>query len=239
MELKFTEIQDIPEDTPTYFDKKQSNIRLPSLNNNNNNKKTKKSITFDDILHKMNLKENDGELEYLTNNTIKKEIHNKNINHSTINNNHSTINNNHSTINNNHSTINNNHSTINHSTINHSTINHSTINHSTINNNQNPNPNINTSQNSYIYNKFFKNYKEPNNNVPEKPLTNKEIIRQKIIDYVNYHNERIHIANVKSTRLFFTNNNNPIINTNKLNMPLLNGNSNNNNNNLFRLKTGY
>lgn len=46
-----------------------------------------------------------------------------------------------------------------------------------------------------------------------KQLTREELIKQKIIDYANYRNEIIRASKVKSTRLQFTNNNNPSIYT--------------------------
>jgi len=73
----------------------------------------------------------------------------------------------------------------------------------------NPQPQINKS--SYIYNKYFKDYKDPNYaqyEEPSRPLTKKELIRQLIINKVNAINERNRIAEIKSTKLLFNNNNN-------------------------------
>ena len=67
------------------------------------------------------------------------------------------------------------------------------------------------SKNSYIYNKFFKDYKEPSliqNEEPMIPLTKSELIKQLIINKVNAINERNRIAQIKSTKLLFNNNNN-------------------------------
>jgi hypothetical protein len=67
------------------------------------------------------------------------------------------------------------------------------------------------SKNSYIYNKFFKDYKEPSliqNEEPMRPLTKNELIKQLIINKVNAINERNRIAQIKSTKLLFNNNNN-------------------------------
>jgi hypothetical protein len=67
------------------------------------------------------------------------------------------------------------------------------------------------SKNSYIYNKFFKDYKEPSliqNEEPMIPLTKSELIKQLIINKVNTINERNRIAQIKSTKLLFNNNNN-------------------------------
>ena len=66
---------------------------------------------------------------------------------------------------------------------------------------------------SYIYNKFFKDYKDPNqnqyqNDVPQRPLTKKELLNQIIINRIKAVNERNRIAQVKSTKLLFNNNNN-------------------------------
>lgn len=66
-------------------------------------------------------------------------------------------------------------------------------------------------KNSYIYNKYFKDYKDPNYvqyEEPERPLTKKELIKQLIISKINAINERNRIAEIKSTKLFFNNNNN-------------------------------
>jgi hypothetical protein len=73
----------------------------------------------------------------------------------------------------------------------------------------NQQPQIN--KNSYIYNKFFKGYKEPDqvqNEQPMRPLTKNELIKQLIINKVNAINERNRIAQIKSTKLSFNNNNN-------------------------------
>lgn len=66
-------------------------------------------------------------------------------------------------------------------------------------------------KNSYIYNKFFKDYKEPNQNQDQiwdqRPLTKKELINQIIINRIKDVNERNRIAQIKSTKLLFNNNN--------------------------------
>ena len=64
---------------------------------------------------------------------------------------------------------------------------------------------------SYIYNKFFKNFKDPlqvQNEPPMRPLTKNELIKQLVINKVNAINERNRIAEIKSTKLLFNNNNN-------------------------------
>jgi hypothetical protein len=80
-------------------------------------------------------------------------------------------------------------------------------------------PQIN--KNSYIYNKYFKDYKDPNqvqNEVPTRPLTRRELIKQIIISRANAINERNRIAEIKSTKLLFNNNNNRniVINSSRL-----------------------
>ena len=80
-------------------------------------------------------------------------------------------------------------------------------------------PQIN--KNSYIYNKYFKDYKDPNqvqNEVPARPLTRRELIKQIIISRANAINERNRIAEIKSTKLLFNNNNNRniVINSSRL-----------------------
>jgi hypothetical protein len=54
---------------------------------------------------------------------------------------------------------------------------------------------------------------EERNNYPLNPLTKEQIFKKKLIDYVNYRNEMIMASKIKSTRLQFTNNNNPNIHT--------------------------
>jgi hypothetical protein len=72
-----------------------------------------------------------------------------------------------------------------------------------------PRPQLDKS--SYIYNKFFKDYKDPlqvQNEPPRRPLTKNELIKQLVINKVNAFNERNRIAEIKSTKLLFNNNNN-------------------------------
>jgi len=90
---------------------------------------------------------------------------------------------------------------------------------------------------SYIYNKFFKDYKEPSQpqyEEPRRPLTKKEFIKQLIITRVNAINERNRIAEIKSTKLLFNNNNNRNIIINSRNIP--NANGANGLNHLFNFK---
>jgi len=67
-------------------------------------------------------------------------------------------------------------------------------------------------KNSYIYNKHFKNYKEPQLaqyiEEPIVPMTKKEFARQLIVNRINDINQRNRIAEIKSTKLMFNNNNN-------------------------------
>jgi len=77
-------------------------------------------------------------------------------------------------------------------------------------------------KNSYIYNKFFKDYKEPNQNqneIPERPLTKKQLLKQIIVNRINAINERNRIAEIKSTKLLFNNNNNRNIIINSMQNP--------------------
>jgi hypothetical protein len=60
---------------------------------------------------------------------------------------------------------------------------------------------------------FLDNNLEERNHYPSNPLTKEQIFKKKLIDYVNYRNERIMASKIKSTRLQFTNNNNPNIHT--------------------------
>jgi hypothetical protein len=88
------------------------------------------------------------------------------------------------------------------------------LNNKKVSFNKIPPENNNQSQidkSSYIYNKFFKGYKEPNQNLNEEvkqPLTKKELINLLIINKINAINERNRIAEIKSTKLMFNNNNN-------------------------------
>jgi len=74
-------------------------------------------------------------------------------------------------------------------------------------------PQINPNdKNSYIFNKYFKDYKDPQEEqIPQPPLTRKQIIRQLLIDKVNRHNDQLRLSQLKSTKLLFNTNNNNII----------------------------
>jgi hypothetical protein len=62
---------------------------------------------------------------------------------------------------------------------------------------------------------FSNNNLEEINNYPSNTpqLTKEQIFKKKLIDYANYRNELIMASKIKSTRLQFTNNNNPNIYT--------------------------
>ena len=78
-------------------------------------------------------------------------------------------------------------------------------------------------KNSYIYNKHFKNYKEPQLaqyiEEPIVPMTKKEFARQLIVNRINDINQRNRIAEIKSTKLMFNNNNNRNILINTMQNP--------------------
>ena len=79
-------------------------------------------------------------------------------------------------------------------------------------------PNV---KNSYIFNKYFKDYKEPNNmESPQKPLSKEELMRELIINSVNRHNEKIRISQIKSTKLLFNANNRPTIRPRIMHRPI-------------------
>jgi len=93
---------------------------------------------------------------------------------------------------------------------------------------QNLDPNV---KNSYIFNKYFKDYKDPEYHpIPKNPLTKQQLFRQLLIDQVNRYNNSLRISQIKSTRLLFNSNNNNIIR----NAPLYNRN---NGNHLFKFKS--
>jgi len=64
-----------------------------------------------------------------------------------------------------------------------------------------------TVKNSWIYNKYFKDYKGVQENQEEEILLTKEQLREKRIkQYVEYVNARKRAAQVKSTKMLFSNN---------------------------------
>jgi hypothetical protein len=80
------------------------------------------------------------------------------------------------------------------------------------------NPNV---KNSYIFNKYFKDYKEPDNiESLQKPLSKEELMREIIINSVNRHNEKIRISQIKSTKLLFNTNNRPAVRPRIIHRPI-------------------
>jgi hypothetical protein len=66
-------------------------------------------------------------------------------------------------------------------------------------------------KNSYIYNKYFKDYRETNEEEHQQiPLTREQMKRKLLIDAINFHNERNRISQIKSTKLIFNSDNNII-----------------------------
>lgn len=62
-------------------------------------------------------------------------------------------------------------------------------------------------KNSWIYNKYFKDYKGDTGAAQEEiPLTPEELREKKIRDYIEYVNARKRAAQVKSTKMLFSNN---------------------------------
>jgi len=81
-------------------------------------------------------------------------------------------------------------------------------------------------KNSAIFNKYFKNYKDPNTVIQEQiPLTKAEYIQQLRINYINQQQAKIRISQIKSKKLMFSNNSVSINTSNHTQF-----------NNLFRIK---
>jgi hypothetical protein len=57
---------------------------------------------------------------------------------------------------------------------------------------------------SYIYNKYYKNYKDPEQNVIQKPLTREEYKQLLINDYIQRKINKRRIAHIKPKRMAFT-----------------------------------
>ena len=78
-------------------------------------------------------------------------------------------------------------------------------------------------KNSYIYNKYFKDYRDTTEeNSFQIPLTREQMRRKLLIDAINFHNEQNRISQIKSTKLIFNSGNNiiktrPIRNQNGMN----------------------
>ena len=84
-------------------------------------------------------------------------------------------------------------------------------------------------KNSYIYNKYFKDFKDPNIvEEPVKPMTREEYKQKVIQDIIHRNMEKKRIEQIKSKKMMFTNNNNTISNTIHA--------SRNNLNHLFRVR---
>lgn len=68
-------------------------------------------------------------------------------------------------------------------------------------------------KNSYIYNKFFKNYKDPNAApiIPRKPLSLHEIKMMRLNRIIQQHNARLRIAQVKPKKISYTTNANTYV----------------------------
>ena len=65
---------------------------------------------------------------------------------------------------------------------------------------------------SYIFNKYFKNYKEPNTiEEPLKPMTREEYQKMVIEDLIKRRLAQKRVAQIKSKKMAFTNNNNQTI----------------------------
>jgi hypothetical protein len=82
---------------------------------------------------------------------------------------------------------------------------------------------------SYIYNKYYKNYKDPEQNVIQKPLTREEYKQLLINDYIQRKINKHRIAHIKPKRMAFTTNH-PIVNHTQLYA------STNNSNHLFKIR---
>jgi hypothetical protein len=73
-------------------------------------------------------------------------------------------------------------------------------------------------KNSHIFNKYFKDYKDPNVEFvePKKPQTIEEYNRMLLEERIRRINERKRIAQIKSTKLLFENNSNISVSKNNL-----------------------
>jgi hypothetical protein len=72
---------------------------------------------------------------------------------------------------------------------------------------------------SYIFNKYFKSYKEPNAvEEPLKPMTREEYKRMVVEDLIKRRLAQQRVAQIKSKKMAFTNNNNPTIYATKNNL---------------------
>jgi hypothetical protein len=154
--------------------------------NNNPNKIGKKpKITYDDILNSLNLKVNNGKLEFIPNSSSNQ------TNQSSSSSSSCSIPNSHYNQ--------------------FKTCYRKQCNITKNNNNNNLNNNNNSLyQNSYIVNKYFKDYKE--NNIQETPrepifVTKEEYKRLLILELIRKKEEQKRISQIKSKKLLFARNN--------------------------------
>jgi len=68
-------------------------------------------------------------------------------------------------------------------------------------------------KNSYIYNKFFKNYRDPNSPpiIPRRPLSLHEIKMMRLNRIIQQHNARLRISQVKPKKISYTTNANTYV----------------------------
>jgi len=84
-------------------------------------------------------------------------------------------------------------------------------------------------KNSYIYNKYYKNYKDPKQDVIQKPLTREEYKQMLINEYIKRKQNKQRIAHIKPKRMAFTTTNSNV----KYTPPYV---STNNSNHLFKIR---
>ena len=82
---------------------------------------------------------------------------------------------------------------------------------------------------SYIYNKYYKNYKDPEENVIQKPLTREEYKQLLINEYIQRKINKHRIAHIKPKRMAFTTNHPSVNHTQRYA-------STNNANHLFKIR---
>jgi hypothetical protein len=190
MELKITELDTMnpydkfdyksyeKNDGVNYWEKKDIQEKQPK----------KKKISFNDILSNMNLAVNkDGVLQFMTLNKEYTNLHEPpNYNRPNYN-------------------------TSNYNTSNYNTTNYNTTNYNTTNNNfkqqtKNIEPLEPGVKHSYIYNKYFKDYGDPNVNKPEPrvPKTIEEYREMLLEDKIKAIQHKKMIEEVKSKKMMFT-----------------------------------
>jgi hypothetical protein len=203
MELKFTELDTMNSNDKFNYElyEKQNAVNYWEKPVNVQEKpQKKKKISFNDILSNMNLVVNkEGVLQFMT---VNKE-HNifgeqKNNNYNTQNNNYNTQNNNYNTQNNNYNTQNN---------INNNIKKILPQNNNINNNNNNNNNELEPAlKHSYIYNKYFKDYGDPNAGkpAPRVPKTMEEYRRMLLEDKIKAIQHKKMVEEVKSKKMMFT-----------------------------------